>query len=244
MTSSNALFPIRLTEEEILANPEYTAYVILNIPEHGKSTAFDTIGRTTFKKYIIKEYSNFYAIGALKTSNFRSVPFVISKVPTLARVAYKSNKRQSQENTADTAQSKKNRSQNPNLVQLRPSTSQTQSAPPVQHPAEVPPQLHFKNLVEPTLTMDLTYDSPEEYYAPSHCKCHQFEELWFLAMLCFTRLYFVLFRFLDDVKRFKMSTTDLEIAITNENAKEYNNCSTFDTSYVQGTDFWHMIVVS
>lgn len=52
------------------------------------------------------------------------------------------------------------------------------------------------------------------------------------------------FRFIVEVKRFPMSTTDLEIAITNENAKQYHNCSTFDASYVQGGDFWHMIVVS
>lgn len=50
--------------------------------------------------------------------------------------------------------------------------------------------------------------------------------------------------FSDDVKRFKLSTTDLEIAITNHNPKEYNNCSTFDQTYVQSGDFWHMIVVS
>lgn len=46
------------------------------------------------------------------------------------------------------------------------------------------------------------------------------------------------------MKHFKMSTADLEIEITNENAKQYHNCATFDTAYVQGGDFWHMIVVS
>lgn len=50
--------------------------------------------------------------------------------------------------------------------------------------------------------------------------------------------------FTDEVQRFKLSTTDLEITITNKNPKEYHNCTTFDTSYVQSGDFWHMIVVS
>lgn len=56
--------------------------------------------------------------------------------------------------------------------------------------------------------------------------------------------YTFAFHFVVDVKRFKMSTTDLEIVITNENAKQYHNCCSFDAQYVQGGDFWHMIVVS
>lgn len=58
------------------------------------------------------------------------------------------------------------------------------------------------------------------------------------------REYNIFFGFVVEVKRFKMSTTDLEIVITNDNAKQYHNCSAFDASFIQSGDFWHMIVVS
>lgn len=48
---------------------------------------------------------------------------------------------------------------------------------------------------------------------------------------------------LADVKRFPMSTTDLEIVITNEHPKQYHNCSEFDASFIQSPDYWHMVVI-
>lgn len=41
-----------------------------------------------------------------------------------------------------------------------------------------------------------------------------------------------------------MTTTDLEITITNNNPKEYHNCTNFDAQLVASGDFWHMIVVN
>lgn len=60
------------------------------------------------------------------------------------------------------------------------------------------------------------------------------------------KLYFVCAYFFctDEVKQFKMTTADLEIVITNNNPKEYHNCSSFDQTAIQSGDFWHMIVVS
>lgn len=174
--SSSALFPTRLTEEEILGNPDYTTYVVLNIPEHGKAVAFDTIGRTTFKKFILKSYADFYDRGALQTSNFKTVPFVISKTPTTARVVTKSNKRQTPNQTQvpnTNNKKKKLQDQNPNLIHLRPSTSQSQSAQFVQEPTNIQP---INNIMEPLLTMEITDD--ENYYAPSHCKCRYSENYY------------------------------------------------------------------
>lgn len=165
--ASNALFPTRLTEEEIVSNPAYTAYVVLNIPTHGRNVPFDTIGRTTFKKFILKSYADFYDSGSLKTSNFKSVPFVISKTPTVARVVYVPNKRQAPEpNTADN-NSKKNKVVSP----IKKNQSQTQIKqvhPPPNPQIQLAP---VENLLAPTLTIEMNNDTGGEFYAQSHCKC-------------------------------------------------------------------------
>lgn len=176
----NALFPPRLTEEEIVANPEYTAYVILNIPTHGKNVPFDTIGRTTFKKFILKAYTDFYDNGSLKTSNFRSVPFVISKTRTIQRVVYKSETFPAPESSGnDTSiMGKKNKSLYQNINQnqrnfVHPTTSSSQASG---HAQQTPfaqmqpkPEIQAANVVTPALTIEMD-GSDGDYYAPSHCK--------------------------------------------------------------------------
>lgn len=169
--ASNALFPTRLSEEEILANPAYTAYVVLNIPTHGQNVPFDTIGRTTFKKFILKSYADFYDNGSLKTSNFKSVPFVISKTPTVARVVYVPNKRQAPDANATNNSQKKNKVASP----LKKNQSQNQITqvhpPPKQAPT---PQIQLapvENLLAPTLTIEMNTGTDGDYYAQSHCKC-------------------------------------------------------------------------
>lgn len=173
--TSNALFPTRLTEEEILANPAYTAYVILNIPTHGQNVPFDTIGRTTFKKFIIKSYTDFYDNGSLKTSNFKSVPFIISETPTVARVVYVSNNRQPLETNAN--KKKKLAPQNQNQSQIKqvhppPKATplQVQQLPTTQVQPKIQPVVPVKNIVEPALTIEMGDGTDGEYYAPSHCK--------------------------------------------------------------------------
>lgn len=182
--ASNALFPIRLTEEEVLANPAYSAYVILNIPTHGQNVPFDTIGRTTFKKFVLKSYAEFYDNGSLKTSDFKSVPFVISKTPTVARVVYISNNRQPVDTNAGNPNKKKK------LTPQKPNQSQSQvkqifpppKVAPVPAPISAPvqvqqgpiipqiqPAVPVKNIMQPALTLEMG-DSNGDYYAPSHCK--------------------------------------------------------------------------
>lgn len=174
--ASNALFPTRFnSEEEILANPAYSAYVVLNIPTHGQNVPFDTIGRTTFKKYILKSYTDFYDNGSLKTSNFKIVPFVISKTPTVARVVYVPNKRQTLETITGNNSNKKKKlspqKQNQSQIkQVHPppkpaAPAQVQKLPPNQSSAKV------ENLLAPTLTIEMTNDTDGDgYYAQSHCK--------------------------------------------------------------------------
>lgn len=167
--ASNALFPTRLSEEEILANPTYTAYVVLNIPTHGHNVPFDTIGRTTFKKFILKSYADFYDNGSLKTSNFKSVPFVISKTPTTARVVYVNKRQAPNGNTANNL-SKKNKVVSPQ----KPNQNQNQIKQVFPPPKPAPnPQIQLapvENLLAPTLTIDMSNDTDGEYYAQSHCK--------------------------------------------------------------------------
>lgn len=167
--ASNAPFPTRMTEEEILANPAHTAYVVLNIPTHGQNVPFDTIGRTTFKKFILKAYADFYDSGALKTSDFKSVPFVISKTPTVARVVHLANKRQAPETIYPGNSQKKNKVVSP--VKKNQSQNQVKQV----HPPPKPTQLQsapVENLLAPTLTIEMNNDTNESHYAQSHCKCH------------------------------------------------------------------------
>lgn len=162
--TSNALFPTRLTEEEILANPAYTAYVILNIPTHGQNVPFDTIGRTTFKKFIIKSYTDFYDCGSLKTSNFKSVPFVISEKPTIARVVYPSS--ETNANNPNPNKKKKLSPQKQNQSQIKQVHPPPKVAAPVQAQSAVP----VNNMVAPALTIAMDTATDGEYYEPSHCK--------------------------------------------------------------------------
>lgn len=39
------------------------------------------------------------------------------------------------------------------------------------------------------------------------------------------------------------SAKDLDIVITNQNARTYRNCNSFDATLVQSGEFWHMIIV-
>lgn len=171
--ASNALFPTRLSEEEILANPAYTTYVVLNIPQHGQNVPFDTVGRTTFKKFILKSYADFYDSGALKTSNFKSVPFVISKTPTVARVVYVPNKRQAPEANTANNNSKKNKVVSPQKPNQNQNQIKQVHPPPKPVPKPAPsPQIQLapvQNLLAPTLTIDMSNDDGD-YYAQSHCK--------------------------------------------------------------------------
>lgn len=169
--ASNALFPPRFdSEEEILANPAHTAYIILNIPTHGQSVPFETIGRTTFKKFVLKAYTDFYDSGALKTSNFKSVPFVISKTPTVARVVYLPNDNRQMLDTVTLASAKKAKF-SPQKQNQNPSQNQIKQVHPPPKPTPKIQTVPVGNLLAPALTIEMTNDTDgDDYYAPSHCK--------------------------------------------------------------------------
>lgn len=72
--------PIRYSLKEIEAlKNEIKMYVVLPIPETSGSTPFETIGRTTFKKYIKKLYEKLQWSGELPPGSYVHIPFVILK---------------------------------------------------------------------------------------------------------------------------------------------------------------------
>lgn len=62
----NAQYPVqqlpsRVSLDEISAN-HIEKYVVLPLPPNCKPKDFETIGRTTFKKYVIRLYSEFFSL--------------------------------------------------------------------------------------------------------------------------------------------------------------------------------------
>lgn len=56
--------------------------------------------------------------------------------------------------------------------------------------------------------------------------------------------FFCCFHFSEKAKRFKMSSNDLEIVITNNNPVTYKCASEYNVQLTESGEFWHMIVVS
>lgn len=57
------------------------------VPKHAEHTPFETIGRTTFKKYITKSYEELISQSPF-IPDFFSLPFVISKEATVPQLVH------------------------------------------------------------------------------------------------------------------------------------------------------------
>lgn len=125
MNRSN--FPIRFSPEEIEANRDkIKAYVVLPVPPHANAAQFETIGRTTFKKYVLKSYENFLAKNAFSSSDYWNTPFVISKKVKQPQIIKTQTQARNQGKTKAKNQSK---------PQLQPQT-QIQTKPQINAEAE------------------------------------------------------------------------------------------------------------
>lgn len=221
MNRSN--FPVRFSSEDIEANRnKIKAYVVLPVPPHAAALQFETIGRTTFKKYVLKAYENLFAQNAFPIADYWNTPFIISPEAKVPHIVH---------------------TQSQVRIQAKPQgkpQTQIQSQGPIETQPQKQPQIQpQKPQTQPVQAMNQPDDFSIDdggYYAPPHRK-----QKLIVYIFCENNDKY---SYSDEVKRFKMSTTDLEIVITNNNPKEYHNCSIFDTTYVQSGDFWHMIVVS
>lgn len=75
------VFPTRLSLGHVEANrSQFPSYVVLPLPPHSHNTSFETIGVTTFKKYITKAYESLQVAS--------SVPFVILSTATTAHIVH------------------------------------------------------------------------------------------------------------------------------------------------------------
>lgn len=73
-------FPKRCSPEEIEVNrSNLKAYVVLPVPPYAAEGQFETIGRTTFKKFVIKAYENLVGQSGFPIHDFLNVPFIVSK---------------------------------------------------------------------------------------------------------------------------------------------------------------------
>lgn len=94
-------FPLRFEPEQIDSNRnQIKSYVLLPVPKHAEHTPFESIGRTTFKKYITKSYEDLISQGPF-IADFFSFPFVISKEATVAQVVHVQNKPEPMNQMAD-----------------------------------------------------------------------------------------------------------------------------------------------
>lgn len=145
--------PTRFTPQEIELNRDkLRAYAVLPVPEHAIiPLQFETIGRTTFKKYIIKSYEALFSQRKFPVSDFWNVPYIISTVPTTVPHVI-------------------------NIEQQPPAKSQQQQTP---KPQTSQPDFQGKVFPQPqpksaqiNPPMDFSLDNGSKYYAPSHRKMH------------------------------------------------------------------------
>lgn len=96
MSDFNSL-PIRISMTDIEKKmDEFPIYAVLPIPQFGENVPFETIGRTTFKKYIRQSYDRLQSRNELPASGYCThIPFVISqncKEPYVVRAKKDPNK--------------------------------------------------------------------------------------------------------------------------------------------------------
>lgn len=136
MNRSN--FPTRLSPDEIEAQRnQIKAYVILPVPPHAVPLQFETIGRTTFKKYVLKAYENLFEQDAFPISDYWNIPFVVSpdaRVPhivhTQSQVKIKVNPQIKAKKPTQLVAPKTNEFHKPRtLTQIKPNAQLTQPKP-------------------------------------------------------------------------------------------------------------------
>lgn len=149
------VYPIRLSQEHIDAHrDQIKTYVVLPIPNHAQNVPFETIGVTTFKKYILKSYQTLFCQPFFTSSVYTKVPFVISDKPVIPHVVHTQQQQQTQKQ--------------PQTQQQQPSNppKSIQSQPQLQSQTSVQAQTKPVNDMA-----DFTLDSDKSYYEPSHSKC-------------------------------------------------------------------------
>lgn len=159
-------FPTRVTTVEIEKNSsKFKAYAVLPVPEYAQKIQFDTIGVTTFKKYIIRSYEKLLAQKAFTIPDCWDIPFVISAEAKVPRVVNISQGNQAQAQTPS-KQQVVTQSMPLNIIQ-QPFTklpTQLQNKPPSS------PQIQQSQM---NPSMDFTQDVGS-YYALPHRK-----QIWF-----------------------------------------------------------------
>lgn len=148
------VYPIRLSQEHIDAHrDQIKTYVVLPIPNHAQNVPFETIGVTTFKKYILKSYQTLFCQPFFTSSVYTKVPFVISDKPVIPHVVHTQQQQQTQKQ--------------PQTQQQQPSNppKSIQSQPQLQSQTSVQAQTKPVNDMA-----DFTLDSDKSYYEPSHSK--------------------------------------------------------------------------
>lgn len=167
-------FPKRCSPDEIEVNrSKLKAYVVVPVPQHAAEGQFETIGRTTFKKFVIKAYENLVGQSGFSIHDFWNVPFIVSKttkkphivkIPTDTIRAHVTPKTKTQIRTLTQIQPKK---QFP--VQLKTPTAfktstQIKASPQIQ----TLPQPQLQSL-EMNQSGDFSMDDGN-FYAPTHSK--------------------------------------------------------------------------
>lgn len=187
--------PERYTLEQIeAAKNKIPCYVVLPVPPLCNPNQFETVGRTTFKKYVRHSYDELYARNELPRGNYLNIPFIVLRS-----------------------------AKNPYVVDTSTRTTANVNIPF----KETPPI--SDGFAPPHSKFYFDFSIPER----TKMKTKEYSHDKFSENLPKTA----------NIKHFKLSSTDLDIAITNENPRTFHNCQSFDAHLVNG-DFWHLIVVN
>lgn len=148
---NSKVFPVRLEPEEIEASrDQIKSYVVLPVPSSQAEKQFETIGRTTFKKFIIKAYETLFTQNSFHTPDFLSIPFIISRTCKIPYIVHTKSQNQTE-------------TQINNPSQSQAKVEATKAAPNKQ------PLQGQRQLTSVQMT-DLVHDADGGYYAPAHRK--------------------------------------------------------------------------
>lgn len=168
MNRSN--FPVRYSPEEIEANRnKIKAYVVLPVPPHAAALQFETIGRTTFKKYVLKAYETLFAQGAFPITDYWNTPFIISPEAKAVHIVHTHNQLKIKVKTQAKPQAKPTT----NRIEIKTETQQQQQKqqPSTSTSTSTQPQISPKAQSSQTMNRpdDFSIDDGG-YYAPPHRK--------------------------------------------------------------------------
>lgn len=173
MNRSN--FPTRFSPEEIEANrSKIPAYVVLPIPTHATQLQFESIGRTTFKKYVLKAYENLFVQDAFPIADYWNTPFIVSPEAKVPHIVHTQTDLRIQVNPQAPPKAK---ALAQNLVPIK-TTPQPQPKKQPQQPQQQQqqPQPQTQPQKSPEVQAAATMNQPDDfsidggYYAPPHRK--------------------------------------------------------------------------